>query len=158
MNLTPEERRLVECRFWERVDRRGSGECWRWKGAPSGFGYGVLFVRGKNRYAHRLSYSLAHGPIPRGLFVLHRCDNPICVNPAHLFLGTPHDNNIDMAAKGRSTHGEKNRHAKLTRDDVRWMRWARVYSGATQRRIGAFFGVDQSTVCYAVNGSTWRNL
>lgn len=95
--------RLVEDRFWEKVDRRGPDECWEWQGARNSKGYGELGrAKGKkNEYAHRLAYRIHYGSISEGMFVLHRCDNPPCCNPRHLFEGTPQDNTDDMIAKGR---------------------------------------------------------
>jgi hypothetical protein len=94
----------IKTKFWERV-RRGDG-CWEWTGTVLNTGYGQLgfFRNGKrtNHAAHRLSYEINKGPIPRGLFVCHHCDNPRCVRPEHLFLGTAKDNSQDMVAKGRA--------------------------------------------------------
>lgn len=92
-----------EERFWAKVDK-GDG-CWEWTGGRANRGYGhVEPVRGQNRSAHRVSWELTNGPIPDGLWVLHRCDNPPCVRPSHLFLGTHADNMRDMEAKGRGKH------------------------------------------------------
>lgn len=86
-------------RFWSFVEKTDS--CWLWTGAKHPKGYGIFHLRGRTPRAHVLSWILHHGPVPRGLCVLHRCDNPPCVNPDHLFLGTPQDNTDDMTRKGR---------------------------------------------------------
>lgn len=90
-------------RFWAGVDT--TGDCWVWKGSKAGAGYGVLGIDYKSVYAHRFSYELHFGPIPDNLCVLHKCDNPPCVNPDHLFLGTQLDNMDDRNRKGRTHKG-----------------------------------------------------
>ena len=98
--------KTTEERFWEKVAKLRSG-CWEWTAACSSYGYGTFFFEGRNQPAHRVSWVLHRGPIPDGLLVCHTCDNPPCVNPAHLFLGTHQDNAEDKVKKGRHTWGEK---------------------------------------------------
>lgn len=104
--LGPAPRDPVE-RFWEHVDRRGPDECWPWLGKGNGDGYGRIGIgsradkSGRDIAAHRFAWELEYGPIPAGMNVCHRCDNPPCTNPWHLFLGTQTDNLADMVSKGR---------------------------------------------------------
>ena len=103
-SLYTNNHRSIEERFWEKVIRGDSDTCWLWTGATGSAGYGVLGLGGRgtgNEYAHRISYRLHYGPIPNNLFVLHSCDNPPCVNPKHLSLGTHLDNMQQSKARGR---------------------------------------------------------
>lgn len=86
-------------RFWAKVDK--SGDCWLWTGHKGSSGYGIFWIQRRPTQAHRLAYELSIGPIPHGLFACHHCDNPPCVRPAHLFLGTAKDNYWDARTKGR---------------------------------------------------------
>lgn len=151
--------------FWSRVVK-GDG-CWEWTGARSG-GYGTVAVGGRTVKAHRVSWEMTFGAIPDGLCVLHRCDNPGCVRPDHLFLGTVDDNNKDRAAKGRSRgvfdssaghpakkrRGEKHWQARLSDDDVRAIR-ARRASGALCDDIARDYGVNPATISRIARG-VWR--
>lgn len=95
--------------FWSKVQKGGPDECWIWTGSKTPSGYGQLRIRQRACVAHRFSYELNIGPVPNSLFVCHRCDNPGCVNPGHLFLGNQQDNVADMVRKGRHssrTHPE----------------------------------------------------
>lgn len=129
----------LEERFWPKVAIRGRDVCWRWLAATDGHGYGAISAQGERRtlQAHRVSYELANGPIPAGLHVLHRCDNPACVNPSHLFLGTHAENMSDMAVKGRI-----GRRTKLSPETIRSIC---VASGSI-RSIARRFGVSSDPV------------
>lgn len=109
-------------RFWKHVTKDGPNGCWVWGDSRTEFGYGLLVkerssktYRGKQKTAHRLSWELHHGEVPDGLSVLHRCDNPPCVNPDHLFLGTHADNMRDMFEKGRNRIGIKGTTTQLSK-------------------------------------------
>lgn len=143
-------------RFWASVDRRGERECWEWTGHTVS-GYGVLYIDGKSWKAHRYSYFLAHGECPAGLDVCHSCDNPPCVNPDHLFLGSEADNMRDMREKGRSARGERHPDAKLTNEAVTAMRVLRS-AGRTVRSLAAEYGVEESVASRAIAGRTWRHI
>ncbi len=140
-------------RLLAKTDR--SGECWLWTGAVNrgAGGYGWFAMQGGQTLAHRASWLLHNGPIAPGLHVLHRCDVRLCVNPAHLFLGTNADNVADKVAKGRTARGES--HAtRLAPSDIREIRAAT----GTIRQIGARFGVAYSHVARIRRGEIWRSV
>jgi hypothetical protein len=158
-------------RLKEKFDVAENG-CWMWKAANVPKGYGVMYFNGRQQYAHRISYQIHVGAIPDGLFVLHRCDTPACVNPEHLFLGTLADNTADMMAKGRSKggapsgdrnpmrihkallSGEKNGSSKLTMEQVEEIR--RLYkAGVVQTKLAVQFGVNQPHISRIVRGESW---
>jgi hypothetical protein len=142
--------------FWANTVRRDSG-CVEWRGGRGRGGYGTLRVCGSHAKAHRHAYALTHGPIPDGLMVCHSCDNRICVNPDHLFLGTGTDNMQDMAAKGRAAgfkrRGELHPMAKLTDAQATEIKARYVRRGPGSRpntkELCREFGVSESTI-YAI--------
>ena len=147
-------------RFWSKVDKlAGPDRCWIWTAATSSTGYGNFGAgpRGTSK-AHRLSWELANGPIHAGLCVCHKCDVPLCVNPAHLFLGTVADNNADKVSKGRasggSLRGEANRNAKLSWDLVASLRADRS-AGMSELALAAKYGVSKSQAHNIVSGKVW---
>lgn len=152
-------RQDLAARFVGFTDKSGPGGCWLWTGAFKRGGYGQLMIANRMVSAHRAAWGLANGPIPPGMHVLHRCDNPPCVNPAHLFLGTNADNSKDKIAKGRQRgpKGEAHPAAKLSDGDVVEIRrrWA---AGETQAVIGRDFGATQAHVSQIVTMKTWRHL
>lgn len=155
-------RRPIEVQFWAKVDK--SGDCWLWTGAKNGLGYGRLVHNDHEFFAHRIAWQLHFGPIPTGLLVCHHCDNPPCVRPDHLFVGTSADNTADMIAKGRQSFrgfpprfGVTPPSAKLTHDDVRAIRSARA-AGALIKPLARQYDVDPHTIRALLQGVTWSNV
>ena len=172
----------TEQRFWAKVDKSGPtpshrpelGPCWVWTASKSAEGYGFFNMSDqKNMGAHRASWCLANGAIPSRMWVLHRCDNPSCVRPEHLFLGTPTDNVRDMLAKGRArTHegdahwfrrvagvqvGANNFNAVLTAEDVLAIKRCLI-AGETTSALGKRFGVRGPTISQILAGRNWNSV
>lgn len=142
--------------FWDLVIPEPNTGCWLWMASSNEHGYGRLLWGTNLVGAHRLAYELTRGPIPAGLFVCHRCDNPPCCNPAHLFLGTAKDNGADMAAKGRSARGERSGIAKITDAQARELRRL-VACGEPVGSVAARFGLRRATAYLIARGETWRH-
>lgn len=144
--------------FWEKVDKHAANGCWLWTGSANNWGYGrVKTTFTKQRGAHRISWELHNGPIPKGLNALHKCDTPRCVNPNHLFLGTLKDNTADAVAKDRHARGERMRRNKLTAANVLEIR-ARYQRTMTAKELSALYGVTADTIAAAAVGKTWKHL
>lgn len=144
------EKFLARCK----TDRRTG--CWNWSGMKSKTGYGQVKRDGKFLFAHRYSYLLHKGELG-SLFVLHKCDNRLCVNPDHLFLGTQKENQQDMRAKGRHIYGEKSPNAKLTEKDV--LEMYRLHDeGIGTIRLAHIFGVTKNLAWLVVTGKSWAHL
>lgn len=141
-------------RFWAQVDKSGGEQaCWPWLGVQVK-GYGKFHTHGKNYRAHRFSYERHVGPVPQGMCVCHRCDNPRCVNPAHLFLGSPVENTKDRNDKSRQARGERIGLARLTEERVRLLR-ERVANGETYAAIARDYGVGPDAIGHAARRETW---
>lgn len=165
-------------RFWAKVARvRTVGACWDWVASLDGVGYGkfVVSVAGRKRFlsAHRVAYELTYGVIPAGLSVLHRCDRPVCVNPAHLFVGTQRANIRDAVAKGRAAtgdrhwsiihperrlRGEAKGTAKLTASEVVTIRARYAAGGTSTYDLAAAYGVCRQTISSIVRRQTWTHV
>lgn len=150
--------------FWQYVDR--AGECWLWTATVNADGYGKFFCEGRRHFAHRVAWRLTHGDIPEGLLVCHSCDNPPCVNPAHLFLGTNAENGADSGRKGRhrlQKHpdlqaGEKNPYARLTAANVEAIRNGYRPGVVEIQEIAAEYGVSPGTIAMLLKGKTWKHV
>ena len=147
---------LVE-RFWRKVAK--GDDCWEWTGSRNGEGYGHFRVTRKDvAKAHRVAYELTHGPIPVGMIVQHTCDNPPCVRPDHLVVGTKLTNRQDAVAKRRQAVGEHNGRSRLTAAAVLDIR-ARFASGdATLIQLAAEYGVAMHTVWMVTSRRNWRHI
>jgi len=145
--------KMSPARFWSRTKRVGS--CLEWQGTRIHSGYGKTSLDGKTVAAHRLAWIFSHGPIPPGLYVCHSCDNPPCVEPSHLWLGTNTDNMQDMVSKGREirTFGEKNPSARLTDEEVRQIR-RHAANGINRHLQAKYFDVSDTTISDIVHGHT----
>lgn len=165
-----------------------SNNCWEWTGCKDRQGYGRFKFQRKKAIASRVSYILFIGPIPYGICVLHHCDNPACVNPKHLWIGTMKDNSKDMKDKGRCAtgknhgsytkpesrsfgdrngsrtkphkvpRGSSHGNSKISEEDVLKMRFLYKSKKHSQREIGNIFGITQSTVCRIVDGTFWKHV
>jgi hypothetical protein len=129
--------------------------CWNWIMQKDRKGYGKIGYCGTPRGAHRVSYELHCGEIPKGMHVLHRCDNPSCMNPAHLFLGSNAVNMADRNAKGRQQRGSNHGLAKLAEDDAIAIRTA---TGITLRGLAERYGVCLTTVKNIRSGKIWTHV
>lgn len=176
MNLTPE---VIE-RFWAKVDKNGPvplhrpelGPCWIWTAGKFPNGYGQFHFDGGPKYAHRISYEIHFGPIPKWLRSCHHCDNRSCVRGSHLFSGTQKQNIQDAVSKGRMAHGDthmsithperlrrgsENAASKLTEHQVKQI-WQMICDGLHDRKIAATYGINRITVQAIANRRIWRHL
>jgi len=140
---------------------RPVNSCWEWQGARAGKGYGLINEGGANSkkiYAHRLAWEVHNSrPVPKGLHVCHHCDNPACVNPNHLFLGTNQDNVNDKVSKGRQPRGSKSQVSKLSDDDVMEIRKLGSL-GKSHTSIAKKFNVQRSNITLILHGKRWTHL
>jgi hypothetical protein len=142
-------------RFWAFIPRRRRGKCWPWEGARNARGYGMFQLRTSHTVrANRMAWMLANGD-PGPLLVLHKCDNPACCNPDHLFIGTHRDNSDDKVSKGRQARGTGHGRAILTFALAQRIRRDRAV-GARQTTLAERYGVSRSTIRQILDGITWK--
>lgn len=147
--------------FWDNVAITADSErCWLWTARIHPSGYGTKNWNGRKDQAHRVSWMINYGAIPEGLWVLHRCDNPTCVNPKHLFLGTRQDNIDDMVAKGRraNTIGENNPRCKITANQVREIRSRYAKTKISQRELASEYGIKPTQLSRIIRHKTWKEI
>jgi hypothetical protein len=163
MQIIPDISEDNMARFWNLVAKSRPGDCWEWQSYKTCLGYGLFIVSRKRYYAHRVSYFLTRSEIPQEMCVLHRCDNPGCVNPDHLFLGTHKDNTQDMLAKGRRPHhhyrkdGFRGHAKKLNIDKIREIRATFVPCGNI-RELAEKYGVSKSFIHRIIKGIAWKGV
>lgn len=169
----------VSKKFWSFIDGRTPSECWLWIGPRSGHGYGSFAFSGKQVMAHRFAYELAHGAIPPGKLVCHRCDIHLCCNPAHLFLGTHKDNSQDAVRKGRligprnpacgkyngavihnerMSRGEKNARCKMTTEKVIALRARYAVGDLNFVQLGLLFDITPEQARNIARRLHWRHI
>ena len=142
-------------RFWDRVDQ--TGDCWLWTKYCNSDGYGRVRFNGRLECAHAIAWYFSNGTIPVGLCVLHKCDNPPCCKPSHLFLGTHLDNMRDRDVKGRNSRGEQHGRAKLTEADVLEIKTL-LFKGILQQAIADQFGISPQLISKIKLGKRWTHV
>lgn len=151
-------------KFWSKVDK--TDKCWLWIAFRNPKGYGQFKPPGQNpKLAHRVSWEMVNGKIPPGMFVCHKCDNPPCVNPEHLYIGTPADNTRDMKNRGRQQwfgnydrRGSRNYAAKLTEVDIPIICIMNKKLGLSPTEISRKFDVNATTIVRILSGAGWAHV
>lgn len=152
------ENKSKEEKFWEKIEIKGPDDCWTWKNGKTSKGYGTTWYEGKTWIASRLAWVLTNGCISNDLYILHKCDNPPCCNPNHLYEGTAANNMIDMKNKHRSTAGERHGRAKLTNKDVVEIRNLYVKRKVTLDDSAKKFGIGITQVRRILKYERWGHI
>lgn len=162
-------------RFWGKVDIMGPQECWTWLSSKSGGRYGAFTANNRHYQSHRVSYSIKNGAIPEGKVICHTCDNPLCVNPEHLFMGTQLDNVTDMMNKNRqrltfggeggrlkqvqnTARGSENHLSKLNEESVLSIRREYVRRVVTHKMLASKYGVTTENIKMILKRKTWKHV
>ena len=157
-NIMPNQYTIISLqeRFWSKVNITNLLDCWEWTASKDSCGYGTFIYNKKFISSNRMAYILVYGNIPINMHVLHKCDNPTCCNPAHLFLGTHQDNMIDRNRKGRCAkiQSELTHLSKLKKSQVMEIR----NSNDTVTNLARRFGVTYSTIWKVKRKDTWKNI
>jgi hypothetical protein len=147
----------IEKRFWSKVEIRTRQECWLWRAGKDKDGYGTFWILPQNQRAHRFAYETQFGPVDKNLFILHKCDNPSCVNPSHLFVGDAKDNIFDMMTKNRQNKGEQIKSSKLVANQVKEIKvW--LSQGYSSGFLAKKFKVHKSTIKDIKAKRTWVHV
>jgi len=147
----------VNKRFWSKVNIKGPDECWEWTGPLNAKGYGSFSFPGHTCRASRMAWILTYGNISKNICVLHKCDNPACCNPAHLYLGTNQDNVDDKVRKGRQLKGEKVGTSKLTEKQV--LKISELYGKQyTLNQLATLFSVTNTTIWRIIHNYSWKHI
>jgi hypothetical protein len=154
------EQRTVDLEYLSSFLKETESGCLEWTRGRDNDGYGCVWMLGKTKKVHRLMWEFTNGELPKDVCVLHRCDNPACCNPNHLFTGSVKDNSVDMVSKGRSAKGSKDANSVLTEEQVSEIRKEYV-RGSSKHGSGSLakkYGVHFHTILFIVNGKTWRHV
>lgn len=155
VKITPE---ILE-RFWSKIDKENNpNDCWEWMACKNRKGYGDFGINGITYQAHRLSFLIHNGGSVDGMLVCHKCDNPSCVNPDHLWVGTTQENTLDMLKKGRSLKGEYHPISKLTEEIVLRIRLLYQGGGHSHSTLSQMFAIHSRTVGNIVNRERWAHV
>lgn len=153
--------KAIKDRFWRKVSIKNPRECWEWLAAKNNCGYGTFkLTKGKSWLSHRVAYLLEFGEIPKSKYVLHSCDNPACVNPKHLYIGTQFENMRDKSLRGRDydRNGERNSNAKLTEILVDRLRAEYEKRETTQETLSRKFNISPAQVHNIVARKSWTMI
>jgi hypothetical protein len=156
--LNPVKKRHYTERFFDHIGQKTQNGCIPWMAALDKDGYGGIWSEEGQLVAHRVAYEIAYGNPPKNLLVLHKCDNPSCVNPSHLFLGSHDENMKDMKNKSRQSKGEKQHCAKMTKDKVELIRYRYANESTSQAKLAAEFGISQVLVSQIVLRRIWKHI